>query len=68
MIAVGSKVCLLARVAEAEGRDSDLQYTVLGLADKVSAELEGLGWRQCDDLCPAPDLERGRGLAYWETH
>lgn len=68
MFTVGSKVCLLSDVAVAEGRNPAAQYVVVAREDDVSAELEGLGWRQCNELCPAPDLVLSSGLAYWETH
>lgn len=68
MFTVGSEVCLLSDIAAAEGRDPTAQYAVVALKDDVSAELEGLGWRQCNELCPAPDLVLSSGLAYWETH
>ena len=55
MFNVGQEVCLNAALAEAEGRDPAARYTVVGRADNVSVELDGLGWRTCTHLYLAPD-------------
>jgi hypothetical protein len=55
MFNIGQEVCLNADLAEAEGRDPDARYTVVGRADKVSVELDGLGWRTCTHLYLAPE-------------